>query len=516
MFLAFLPFLSTAQSIDVQHYRFEIELNDRSDTITGTATLRVRVPAATASFDLNLVQETKTGRGMQVLSVTGQNMKKYETLVKENRIRVHLDVVRSSETIGEFIIRYRGVPADGLIISKTKHGRRSFFADNWPDRGQNWLPCNDHPADKATVEFLVKAPGHYQVVANGVQVEESNLPQGMKLTHWREDVPISTKVMVIGVAEFAMQQSGLFDDCVPVQSWVYPEDRDNGFKEYAIANRVLSFFTDYIGPYPYRKLANVQSKTRFGGLENANTIFYHENSTTGDGRNETLVAHEIAHQWFGNHATEKTFAHLWLSEGFATYFAAMYMEKYYGKDTALAFLREDREEVVAFAKRSNRPVVDSTETDYMALLNPNSYEKGAWVLHMLRTWMGDSLFREGVRKYYATYGGSVAGTEDLRRVFEEVSGEDLSVFFHHWLYRPGIPLLKIHWEHDAKAKQLRITVEQNQPELYHFPLEFGIPEAPKALFGALISKRKETFTFPLEKKPSRVVTDPGVKVLWGE
>ena len=515
-FLAFLPFFSAAQSVDVQHYRFGIELNDRNDTLVGTATLRVRLPAATASFDLNLVQETQSGKGMQVNSVTGPNLKRYETLVKENRIRVHLDVIRSSETIGEFIIRYRGVPADGLIISKTKHGRRSFFADNWPDRGQHWLPSNDHPADKATVEFLITAPDHYQVVANGIQVEESSLAGGRKLTHWKEDVPISTKVMVIGVADFAVQQSGLIADCVPVTSWVYPEDRQNGFAEFAIANRVLPFFIDYVGPYPYRKLANVQSKTRFGGLENANTIFYHENSTTGDGRNEALVAHEIAHQWFGNHATEKTFAHLWLSEGFATYMAILYFEKFYGKDTAAAFLKEDREELRTFLKNSSRPVVDTAETDFMALLNPNSYEKGSWVLHMLRQRVGDSLFRMAIRRYYKEFGGGVAGTDDLQKIFEEVSGEEFGEFFRQWLYLPGIPHLKTTWEYDQRGRKLRITVAQLQDRLFSFPLEFGVPEIPGALFGAYVSARKQTFEFPLEKTPSRLVIDPGTKMLFAE
>ncbi|MES1222705.1 MAG: M1 family peptidase, partial [Bacteroidota bacterium] len=100
-----------------------------------------------------------------------------------------------------------------------------FFADNWPNRGHNWIPCHDDPADKASVEFIVIAPQHYQVVANGIQVEETNINATQKLTHWKEDVPVSTKVMVIGAADFAVNLSG-FVNCIPVYSWVYPEERD--------------------------------------------------------------------------------------------------------------------------------------------------------------------------------------------------------------------------------------------------------------------------------------------------
>ena len=128
-------------------------------------------------------------------------------------------------------------------------------------------------------------------------------------------------------------------------------------------------------------------------MENANTIFYHENSIDGRRSSETLLSHEIAHQWFGNMATEKTFAHLWLSEGFVTYMTILYMENKYGKDTAAYMLEEDRQEVIAFAKNSDRPVVDNTK-DFMELLNANSYQKGGWVLHMLRRQLGGFYFLE--------------------------------------------------------------------------------------------------------------------------
>src|SRR5207249_666261 len=126
-----------------------------------------------------------------------------------------------------------------------------------------------------------------------------------------------------------------FDDSpknIPVSAWVYPQDSAKGFYDYALATEILKFYANYIAPYPYKKLANVQSKTIFGGMENASAIFYAENSVNGERTSEDLLAHEIAHQWFGDMASETSFEHLWLSEGFATYFTDLYFEKKYGKE----------------------------------------------------------------------------------------------------------------------------------------------------------------------------------------
>ena len=231
-----------------------------------------------------------------------------------------------------------------------------------------------------------------------------------------------------------------------------PEDRDKGFYDYALAADILPFFIKNVGPYGYKKLANVQSKTTFGGLENANTIFYSENSVTGNRKSEGTIAHEIAHQWFGNMATEKSFAHLWLSEGFATYMTTLYMEHKYGADTARSMLLKDRDEVIEFAKTTDQPVIDES-TDYMKLLNANNYQKGGWILHMLRRQLGDSLFWKSVQKYYSTYAGKNADSHDLQLIFEKVSGKNLSAFFKQWLYTPGIPKLDVTWSYLTEGEK---------------------------------------------------------------
>ena len=373
----------------------------------------------------------------------------------------------------------------------------------------------DDPADKASVEFLVTAPSHYQVVSNGELVEETNLPNNKKLTHYKEDMPLPTKIMVIGVADFAVEKVGT-PNCIPVTSWVFPENKKEGFYDYAIAKDILSFFIDYIGPYPFKKLANVQSKTIFGGMENAGAIFYSENSITGNRQNESLMAHEITHQWFGDMATEKSFAHLWLSEGFATYLAHLYEESKYGTERFIRDMKSERDEIIDFVKTSRKPVVDSV-SPYMQLLNTNSYQKGSWVLHMLRRELGDSVFRKSIRLYYSTYAGKNADTKDLQKVIENVSGKNLEQFFTQWLYTPENLQLDIKWKYNKAEKNVSVAVKQLQSVNFQFPLEFliqdNIVSIPKRMTKT-ISKNIETFTFRVQSKPIKFEIDPMVSLLF--
>ncbi len=241
-------------------------------------------------------------------------------------------------------------------------------------------------------------------------------------------MPLPTKIMVIGVTDFAVNNIGDVD-CIPVSSWVYPPDRDSGFAHYAVAKNILEWYIHRIGPYAFEKLANVQSTTIFGGMENAGCIFYYEKSVTAKGI-ESLMAHEIAHQWFGDNVTEKDWPHLWLSEGFATYMTDLYLENKYGEDSLKSLLKTQRRQVVGYSVSHKTPVVDTTESKHlMNLLNDNSYQKGAWVLHMLRRKLGDSLFWKGIRTYYKTYAGRNANTTDLEKVFEKVSRPKPANFF---------------------------------------------------------------------------------------
>lgn len=213
--ILFFTIANAQRNIDVLHYKFSIEINDNNDTIYGKAEIQLKLLSPIEEINFDLVTLNKSGKGMITDKVTGPGIRAIAT--NNNAIRI-IHSPESDKSLNDtltYIINYHGIPADGLIISKNKYGKRTFFADNWPNRAHNWIPCVDDPADKATVEFLITAPSHYQVISNGVQVEESNLPgtlpagkAGKKLTHYKEAVPLPTKVMVFGAADFAVSYVG--------------------------------------------------------------------------------------------------------------------------------------------------------------------------------------------------------------------------------------------------------------------------------------------------------------------
>ncbi|HVG14359.1 MAG TPA: hypothetical protein VM935_05330, partial [Chitinophagaceae bacterium] len=254
-----------AQNIDIQHYRFQLQLSDETNRISGRALVIVKYLADARELSLDLVQE-KNGKGMKAESINGRNVGGFQQ--QNDRLLITLQKVVQAGAIDTIEIVYSGIPGDGLVISKNKFGDRTFFSDNWPNRARHWIPCNDVVSDKASVEFIVTAPSYYQVISNGVQVEETNLTKNIKLTHWKEVIPIPTKIMVIGAAQFSvtsLDSSG----ALPVTGWVYPQNKQKGLYDYAIAPGIIAFFTRYIAPFPFQKLAHVQSTTIFGGMENA-------------------------------------------------------------------------------------------------------------------------------------------------------------------------------------------------------------------------------------------------------
>ncbi|HEX2831398.1 MAG TPA: M1 family metallopeptidase [Thermoanaerobaculia bacterium] len=485
-------------SVDVLHYRIELTLPASGAEIAATTELSVRpltTPLTTLALDF---------AGLTIDEITVDGVKADYTRDGER-----LSIKTSKSEPFRAAIRYHGTPSDGLYIRGNKYGDHGAFADNWPNRAHYWFPAVDHPSDKATVEFIVTAPSTYDVIANGTRVETIALPNAQRRTRWSEATPIPVHCMVVGATEFAIVRAG-----DGVEYWLYPKDRDAGVKELGRAPEMVAFFTELIGPYPYAKLAIVESSTRFGGMENASAIFLDEKRIDGEGSLERLVAHEIAHQWFGDSVSQRAWHDLWLSEGFATYFGHLYFERADGREALVERMRGDRDEYLRVWAEDPRPVYDPRIVDLTRLLNAYNYRKGGWVLHMLRGVMGDTAFFAGIRDYFSAYRERNASTAEFRMVMERHAGQSLEWFFRQWIYEPGHPVFDTKWTwNDAKV---RVQVDQKQAgNVFRTPAVIEVRDGSggASRHNVVIDERNEAFEWPSETKPADVVLDPDGWVL---
>ena len=418
----------------------------------------------------------------------------------------------NSEDTIEINIHYSGIPKDGLIIKKNKYGRKTFFADNWPNRAQKWFPCKDVLTDKATVSFNITAPDKYMVVANGKLIRRKNNLNNTSTTTYVETTEMSTYCMVFGAAEFDVIEDVNSEE-IPITYWLYPEDYEDGINKFKRAYQMVKYFSSRFGEFPFSKLALVESSTIFGGMENAGAIFFTEESIGISSSFEWVVAHEIVHQWFGDYITESDWSHLWLSEGFATFFGFQFFEYADGKETYKKYLKSELEIYLKNESLHERSIIEEQQ-DLMELLNCNNYTKGGFVLHMLRMLIGNETFWEGISTFSKTYGGKNALTIDFQKVMENVYGESLEWFFKQWIYEPGIPYIDIEYSWDENSKRLKINIKQIQKtKIMRFPLEFEfrLNESQKQTF--MINKDAQTFYINFDSEPNEIIVDPEIKLL---
>ncbi len=509
--------------VDAVHYVFRLSLSDMSDEIAAEATVTVKfLLDKVGDVQLDLTSASG-GKGMTVQSVRrGGTMDRpgpaSDALVythEGHRLRLILPAASKAGQEFTFTVRYRGIPANGLLHSNNLHGERTIFANNWPNQIRNWLPMIDHPYDKATGEMIVTAPAHYQVVSNGVLIEESDRAGGQRLTHWKQSVPIASWLYTLGVARFTAHHAGTVSG-VPVQTWVFPQDRETGLHLFEdLSRRAMNFFVRQIGPYPYEKLANIQATGFTGGTEYASAIFYGEKSVNA-GRGP--VVHEIAHQWFGNSVTERDWDDVWLSEGFATYFALLFTEHDEGRDAFVEGLVRSRALILQLEQKlPDTPVIHRNLADMGKVLNSLVYQKGGWVLHMLRAEVGTQAFWTAIQEYYRRYRNQNASTAELRAIFEMVSGKDLGWFFSQWLTRPGVPKIEGSWRYLPARKAIEVTITQAQPgDPFRLAADVGITAkigGTAKVQRVELGGRSATRLFDVDAEPAAVTLDPNTWLL---
>ncbi len=519
-----------APGIKVLHYDITLGISDTASWFAGRATIRALLTAPDSVLPLDF-----TGLAVDDIRLDGAEA---NATYQDGKLDVRLPGRRAGDTVS-VTVAYHGTPADGLIIGKNVHGDPSVFADNWPNRARFWFPSVDYPSEKATVTFTVYAPTVWKVVANGRLVKgpvpapaDAIGPPGKRdMWVWKEDVPIPTYTMVIGAANMVVDTVGEAacghapaskrrDGCVEVTYWAFPQDTADARVSFRRAAQIVDYYTKLFGPFSYEKLANVESATRFGGMENSSAIFYSQREMARGINIEPTVAHEIAHQWFGDGVTESSFHHLWLAEGFATYFSAMFFEHVDGEAAFHRILDRDRRGYIHSAVTSEA-IVDPQEDSLYALLNADNYNKGAWVLHMLRGVLGDSTFLKGVRIYYAAHRNGNALTWDLQNAMQEASGQNLDWFFDEWVFEPGYPIFDVSWRWlpgKDGAGTAEVTVRQTQRPAwprFRMPVDLELRRGGRkeTVKRVTVDGAESVFRIAAGARPDRVVFDPGDWVL---
>ena len=501
------------------HYLVNIKLDSQLTQIE-SATTRIDIVALKR---LSLIDLDFGDLNIDNISV---NSRPVRFTHKDERLTINFTEAVNAGTTISIAVSYHGKPKDGLIISPDKDGKAAAVGDNWPNRVHHWIPSFDHPSAKASVTFNITASAQNLVVANGSLDHVETTADGNRTWTYTEESPIPPYCMIIGVGQFNRSEPAN-SSLTPLSFYVPRSDAPAAQKGFAPANPILQFFSQTVGSYPYEKLALIVGNTRFGGMENSGAIVFTASLFTPKNSVKTeppydipagilnVVAHEIAHQWFGDSVTEATWSDLWLSEGFATYFAGLFIQRAQGEEAFQAYMKAAADAVFDYEKKSSTPVFDPDTEDLFKLLNPNNYQKGAWILHMLRSQLGDESFFKGIRSYYEAHKNGNATSEDLKAALEKASGKNLSRFFRRWVYESGHPIYMLRSTWNDQQKVLQVTLEQLQPgDFFSDPVPITIQSesGPNRVIitpqGKIARKQLQ-----LKAKPTTIVIDSGNTLL---
>lgn len=392
-----------------------------------------------------------------------------------------------------------------------------------PDKTRYWIPCFDYPSDRLQTEMVVTVPDNFTTLSNGELVGSKNNGD-WRTDHWRQDIPHVTYLISLVVGEFAVIKDTW--DGLPVTYYVETDREVDARPSFGKTPAMLEFFSDYYGyDYPYEKYAQVHVRNfHAGGMEHTTATTLYEwavldEKARVDRDMNWLIAHELAHQWFGDLVTCESWPELWLNEGFATYSECLWAEHDLGRDEFLYHLYGDFHGYFGESRRYTRPIVTNRFDEPYEMFDSHSYPKAGVVLNMLRNELGDALFRATLKYYLEQHAPGVVDTDDLREAIEAVSGRHLDRFFEQWIYRPGHPELDVDYKWLPDDGQAKLVIQQTQS------MDKGAPPFAFALAVELdcggetvtetldIANMEETALIDCPSAPKSVVLNPNLTVL---
>ena len=499
------PTYGRSREFDLQHLKLELSFDLEARKIMGTATLRM-APLAGDVKELTL-----DAGALNIESVTaGGRPVKFQTA--GDQLIVALDRQYPPGAPVDFVIHYNAEPKRGLFfVFPDKHHPdrpKQIWANGDTAGGNNryWFPCYDFPNDKTTTEMLVTVPAGWQVLSNGKLAGVSN-----NTFHWVQDKPMSTYLVSLVAGEFDKGQDKWI---VPVEYYV-PRGRAADIpRTFGRTVDMLQFFSDHIAPYPWAKYSQSMVDTFGGGMENtsattegASAIIDAREFEDRKAATDSLIAHEMAHQWFGDLVTCADWRHTWLNEGFATYFEALWEEHAYGRDT-FEWKELQAARFMTLGPASQASVVPQTDTQ---VSGPYSliYNKGGWSLHMLRGQLGDAAFWKAIQHYAKKFSYQNATTNDFVEAVSEATGKDVEWLFDQYVYRPGFPEFEVSWDYSAETHLLHVAVKQTQKTLFRLPVEIeALGNGTTQSFRLDVRGETQDYYFGMNERPVTVLFDP--------
>ncbi|MBI5774253.1 MAG: M1 family metallopeptidase [Verrucomicrobia bacterium] len=506
---------------DILHLALDVTPDFQQRTVAGTATLTFK-PIAKPLDELRLDAVDLT-----VLAVTAsEKIAAHQVTGREIIVTFAAPIAPDKEV--KLAIQYRAEPRRGLYFRTPEMGYKAgdlhIFTQGEADEARHWYPSHDYPNEKFTSEITCRVPEGMVVLSNGRKVSEAKDPQsGLVAVRWSQDKPHVNYLLSLVAGHFKKVEDKYRD--IPLEFYTPPSDINEAPASFRDTKDAMAFFEKEIGvPYPWAKYAQVVVHDfHFGGMENTSITTLtdrtlHQADTEALTSSAGLVSHELAHQWFGDLVTCKDWSHVWLNEGFATYYAHLFEGHQHGRDAMLWGLYNDARGVLA-QTNDTRPVVQRRYDDPNEQFGFRAYPKGGWVLHMMRAELGDDLYRRCIQTYLVRHQFKTVVTEDLRAVVEELSGRNYDQFFDQWLYHGGQPELDVIHSWDEKSKLAKVTVKQAQKiggnvPLFRLPLTIRFTSKSGAVdHRVTVKEKEEDFYCPLKEAPQIVRIDPELALL---
>jgi aminopeptidase N len=523
------PHYAPDRACDIVHIALTLQLDIAQQTLRGACATTVRAisqpvtSVALDAVDLHIAQARQENGQQARFDYDGQ------------RLVVHLATPLHSGDHTTITIDYSVTrPRLGLYFIAPDAAYPDKPVQVWTqcqdEDARYWFPCFDAPNERATSEITITVPQPYFALSNGRLLDTTrDTAAGTVTYHWLQEQPHATYLMTLVVGNFSEHTEMVGD--LPVQWYVTPGREADGQRAFGDTPAMLRFFTDRIGvPYPWPKYAQIAvADFVFGGMENTSAttqtdLTLHDERAHLDFSSNGLVAHELAHQWFGNLLTCKHWSHAWLNEGFATYFDALFHEHHKGQDEFRYLMYENaREYFQEDAERYRRPLVTNIYQEPIDLFDRHLYEKGALVLHMLRYVLGEDMFWRSMQQYVRANAHQVVETVDLERAIATATGRNVQAFFTQWVYQGGYPEYQLEFAWDEASHMATVTVRQQQQPGTEHGVETPLFDMPVSLCVALpdttqhvplrIKEALHVFHLPLPAKPQWLSFDPGNWIL---